>query len=202
MNGEFYDYEQIKEEFASDYHFKSDSDSEIVIALYLKYGMNFLAHLRGEFSLCLYDAKQQFFVAARDRYGVKPLFWTVINNTLHLASEAKAFLPFGWTPEWDVRSILEDGWLQDERTLFKGVKNVIIEYCYQCGGTSLTSSELQIQPGHYMTCSSGSYITHRKYWDLDYPDKVRNACVQVQIAARVATLTVNRVWLKHGQKRK
>jgi asparagine synthase (glutamine-hydrolysing) len=64
------------------------------------------------------------FIAARDRYGVKPLFWTIQDKRLLVASEAKAFLAFGWKPEWDVRSLIEDGWLHDERTIFKGVYKV------------------------------------------------------------------------------
>jgi asparagine synthase (glutamine-hydrolysing) len=111
-------------ELADLYEFKSDSDSEIVVALYLRYGIHFLSKLRGEFALCLYDEKGQMLFAARDRYGIKPLFWTVGNNRLLLASEAKAFLPLGWKAKWDVRSIVEDGWLHDQRTLFKGVSKV------------------------------------------------------------------------------
>lgn len=103
VNGEFYDHEAIRESLIQQGHgFQSMSDSEIVIALYKEHGMSFLSHLRGEFALCLYDAKAQFFVAARDRYGIKPLHYTFHEGRLLIASEAKAFLPFGWQPQWDV----------------------------------------------------------------------------------------------------
>lgn len=108
----------------SGYKFQSGSDSEIVVALYEYYGVSFLTKLRGEFTLCIYDSKKQLFLAARDRSGVKPLFWTVHDGRLLLASEAKALLPFGWRPEWDVRSIIDKGWLTEERTLFKGLRKV------------------------------------------------------------------------------
>ena len=149
VNGELYGLSALLEEL--DYDFTSQSDSEIVIPLYLKYGAYFLTKLRGEFSLVLYDSRSKTLLAARDRYGVKPLFWTVVDGRLLIASEAKAFLPLGWKAEWDVPSILEDGWLNDERTLFRGVR--------------------QIRPGHYMTCSSFEYIQQRQYWDMEYPDK-------------------------------
>jgi asparagine synthase (glutamine-hydrolysing) len=104
----------------------------VIIPLYLKYGVDFLSKLRGEFALVLFDLRRQLFLAARDRYGIKPLFWTVVQNRLLVSSEAKAFLPLGWQPEWDVRSLIEEGWLHDERTVFKGVRKVLILNCCFC----------------------------------------------------------------------
>ena len=71
-----------------------------------------------------YDSRKQILLAVVDRFGIKPLFWTIVDGRLLIASEAKAFVPWGWKPEWDVRSIVEDGWLHDERTLFRGVRKV------------------------------------------------------------------------------
>lgn len=126
VNGELYDHEKTRADLAdkTEYKFKGRSDCEIVIALYKYYGLSFLSKLRGEFSLCLYDSEKQFFIAARDRYGIKPLFWTVQQGRLLIAAEAKAFLPLGWKPEWDVKSILDAGWNHDQRTLFQGVQKV------------------------------------------------------------------------------
>ncbi|KAL8848645.1 MAG: hypothetical protein Q9221_006319 [Calogaya cf. arnoldii] len=126
VNGELYDHHRIREEMTrlSGYKFQGRSDSEIVVALYEFYGVSFLSSLRGEFALSIYDSKKQLFLAARDRSGVKPLFWTTRDGTLLLASEAKALLPFGWQPEWDVRSIIDKGWLTEERTIFKGLRKV------------------------------------------------------------------------------
>ena len=73
------------------------------------YGMAFLSKLRGEFALCIYDASKQCFVAAGDRYHIKPLFWTVAGSQLLISAEAKGFLPLGWKPEWDVKSVQEAG---------------------------------------------------------------------------------------------
>ncbi|KAL8669181.1 MAG: hypothetical protein Q9168_006216 [Polycauliona sp. 1 TL-2023] len=153
VNGELYDHHRIRQEMIelSGYTFQGGSDSEIVVALYEYYGVSFLSSLRGEFALSIYDSKKQIFLAARDRSGVKPLFWTIHDGTLLLASEAKALLPFGWLPEWDVRSIIDKGWLTEERTIFKGLR--------------------KIRPGHYMTCLSLDHISEGQYWDHDYPDK-------------------------------
>ncbi|GAB7357484.1 hypothetical protein MBLNU459_g0021t1 [Dothideomycetes sp. NU459] len=153
INGEFYDYDRIRAELLekTDYHFKGRSDSELIIALYKYHGMNFVHYLRGEFACVLFDEAAQLFIAARDRYGIKPLFWTVQQGRLLIAAEMKAFLPFGWQPEWDVRSLMDAGWNHDERTIFKGIS--------------------KLRPGYYMTCQGFGHIEHRKYWDIDYPDK-------------------------------
>ena len=126
VNGELYDYERLRADLVEvvDYNFRSRSDCEIVIALYKHYGISFLSKLRGEFSVCLYDSSSQVFIAARDRYGIKPLYWAVIEGRLLIAAEAKAFLPLGWKPEWDVQSIMDSGWVNGEKTIFRGISKV------------------------------------------------------------------------------
>ena len=154
VNGEIYGFEQLKADLTktTGYNFQSTCDSEVVLPLYEKYGLDFLQHLKGEFSLCLYDSRKRLFIAARDRYGVKPLFWTVQKERLLVAAEMKAFLPLGWQPEWDVRSLVEGGWNFDDRTIFKNVKKV--------------------RPGCYMTCDSSGKVQEHRYWDMSFPDKV------------------------------
>lgn len=182
VSGEFYGYENIRESLIGKGHkFQSMCDSEIVVALYKEHGMSFLTHLRGEFALCLYDSKTQFFIAARDRYGIKPLFYTIHDGRLLLASEAKAFLPFGWEPEWDVQSLKEGGWMCDQRTLFQGVQ--------------------KIRPGHYLTCTSFGAIEQRRYWDMDYKDKVGLEVLRRTPYLQILTgLCSTR--LRHGRKKR
>lgn len=154
VNGEVYDYDRLstglRHQFG--YEFRGRCDSELVIALYETYGMSCLSKLRGEFALCLYDSNKQHFVAVRDRYGIKPLFWTVVGSRLLISAEAKGFLPLGWKPEWDVKSIQEAGWNHDQRTLFKNVQKV--------------------RPGHYLALHLPfGYPEPRQYWDISYRDK-------------------------------
>ncbi|KAI9372282.1 hypothetical protein BJX61DRAFT_542833 [Aspergillus egyptiacus] len=151
VNGELYDYERYREQLANEYDFKSNSDCEIVIALYRHYGISFVSKLRGEFALVLWDAKRKLFFAARDRYGIKSLYYTVVNNKLLIATEMKSFLPFGWQPEWSVENLLQKGWLWDTQMYFKGVH--------------------RLEPGQYMTSLDYKPPVVKKYWDLDYPNK-------------------------------
>ena len=126
VNGEIYEYERLRAEMIQklDYNFQGRSDCELVLALYKYYGFSFVSHLRGEFSLCLYDSERDLFIAVRDRYGIKPLFWTIVDGELLVAAEMKAFLPLGWTPEWDIKSVVDGSFQISAGTIFKGVQKV------------------------------------------------------------------------------
>lgn len=155
VNGEFYDFENIRTDLQSKGHkFKTSSDSEIALHLYREYGLDFLEHLRGEFALILYDQSQNRLIAARDRFGIKPLcFAQDDNKTLYLASEAKAIFAAGYRAEWDQYAFFHACNVQytpADRTLFKGVK--------------------QLQPGHVLIYD-GQNLNIKKYWDLDYPQE-------------------------------
>ena len=157
VNGEIYDYDRLRHECETvhKYVFQSDSDSELVLALYEIFGApGFFTHLRGEFSFILYDNRHgsQRIIAGRDRYGIKPLVYTRLGSKLLVASEAKAFLRMGWKPRWDVRAIADAGWMFDDRTLFRGVRKVL--------------------PGHYLDIIEQGGVQQVKYWDAEYEDKV------------------------------
>lgn len=126
MNGELYQDDEDRQKLAEQvgWSFKGKSDCEIVIALYQIYGVSFLRHLRGEFALCLYDSKAKIFLCARDRYGIKPLFFSEVDGNLIIGAEIKALGPLGLKSEWDVQSIADKGYTHDQRTIFKGVHKV------------------------------------------------------------------------------
>ncbi|KAK2589499.1 hypothetical protein QQS21_012825 [Conoideocrella luteorostrata] len=155
VNGEIYDYDQLRMDcIESGYKFTSTSDSELVVALYKRYGTPALfKYLRGEFAFVLYDGKEERVIAGRDRYGIKPLMWTIIGDKIVFGAEAKAFLAMGWKPEWDVHAISDCGWMSDDRTIFKGVKKLL--------------------PGQWMEISSDGTIQTHTYWDAEYPEKAR-----------------------------
>ncbi|KAI8879380.1 asparagine synthetase [Backusella circina FSU 941] len=152
VNGEFYDFKSIRSDLEVKGHiFTTKSDSEIALHLYEEYGLSFVDHLRGEFAICIWDARVQRLIAVRDRFGLKPLHYTVVNNTLMLASEIKAFLPLGWRPQWDMSSIVHFNHIFGNKTCFKGVH--------------------RIPPGHYLVATSNGAIEFFPYWGPEYPDK-------------------------------
>jgi asparagine synthase (glutamine-hydrolysing) len=95
-NGEIYDFERIRNALEGKGHrFQTRSDSEVILALYEEYGLNCFEHLRGEFAFLLYDKRKRLFVAARDRFGIKPLYYSRIGGGFVYASEMKAIFASG-----------------------------------------------------------------------------------------------------------
>ncbi|KAL4889814.1 asparagine synthetase [Aspergillus ambiguus] len=151
VNGEFYGYEDHRAALSKEYDFRSNSDSEILIALYKHYGLALFSHLQGEFAFVLWDARRQLLLSARDRYGIKSLYYTVVDNRLLVATEMKSFLAFGWKPEWSVPNLKSSSWQHSSETFFKSVHSVL--------------------PGHYLLSRDIGTWEQRPYWDLEYPDK-------------------------------
>lgn len=108
-NGELYGDQALRADLESRGHrFRSRSDAEVIIGLYREYGMDFFAHLRGEFAFLLYDRPRGHLLAVRDRFGIKPLFHARSANGWVFASEAKAIFATGLVrPELHLPAIRE-----------------------------------------------------------------------------------------------
>ncbi|MGH1492556.1 MAG: asparagine synthase (glutamine-hydrolyzing) [Acidimicrobiales bacterium] len=151
VNGEFYGYQRQRDELRSQGHeFSTDSDSEVALHLYLRYGTDFVHRLRGEYAVVLHDQRTQSMVAVRDRFGIKPLFYTVRDGSVYFASEIKALLALGIPSRWNPTAYAQEMFmLRPQRdTLFAGIHTV--------------------PPGHYALASDGEVTLH-EYWDTDYP---------------------------------
>lgn len=151
VNGEFYDYERIQRDLEQrGHHLRTRSDSEIALHLYEELGTHCLEHLRGEFAFVLWDEPNQALFAARDRFGIKPLFYAIHNDTVYFASEVKALFAAGVPAAWDHESFFHSADLgsQQGQTLYRGV--------------------FQVPPAHYLL-ATGSHINLQSYWDFHYP---------------------------------
>ena len=152
-NGQFYDYRRIRASLeASGHRFRTRSDSEIALHLYEDLGPACLAHLRGQFAFVIWDEESGVLFAARDRFGLKPLFHAEKEGRLYLASEAKALLAAGIAPSWDSRGVYHAlHACPDERiSLFGGIS--------------------QVPPGHFLQ-ADGSGMRLERYWDLPLPPR-------------------------------
>ena len=150
-NGEFYDFIGQREALERRGHrFSTETDSEIAVHLYEEMGIECLSRLRGEFAFILWDGRTGTLIAARDRFGIKPLFWGQDGDRLLLASEAKALFAAGMRPVWDEQAVYDQlfGCFAPGSTLFRGVH--------------------QVPPGHYLVARKGM-VRLVRYWDLDYP---------------------------------
>lgn len=149
VNGEFYDFERIRAELEKQGHvFSTHSDSEIALHLYEEYGTACLRYLRGEFALVLWDEANQTLFVARDRFGIKPLYYTWHGGELILASEIKAIFAAGVPAKWDYETLYTGSGLSPERSQFAGI--------------------YQVPPGHYLLVRGNELKTHQ-YWDTEYP---------------------------------
>ena len=94
-NGEIYNHRELRQQLSSDYAFKTQSDCEIILALYKEKGVDFLDHLNGIFGFAVYDVENDTYFLARDHMGIIPLYigWDQ-NGTFYVASELKALEPF------------------------------------------------------------------------------------------------------------
>ena len=95
FNGEIYNYLELKEELKKGYNFKTSSDTEVLLASYITWGKDCLAKLNGMFSFAIWDTSTQSLFAARDRFGVKPFYFTKNNDTFYFASEIKTLFAGG-----------------------------------------------------------------------------------------------------------
>ncbi|MDP2994340.1 MAG: hypothetical protein Q8N46_04370, partial [Anaerolineales bacterium] len=128
FNGEIYNYLELRAEMP-DYPYKSQTDSEVLLAAYQRWGESCLDHFVGMFAFILWDEEKQQLFASRDRFGIKPLFYHLEpNGSLVLASEIKALHAAGVDPEPDPvawATYLADGlYHHSERTFWAGVQSL------------------------------------------------------------------------------
>ncbi|MCV9931243.1 asparagine synthase (glutamine-hydrolyzing) [Flavobacterium sp. LS1R47] len=90
FNGEIYNYIEIKAELESQYDFKTKSDTEVLLAAYIVYGAKCLQKFNGMFAFAIWDNQEKKLFAARDRFGVKPFYYSLSNNVFYFSSEIKA----------------------------------------------------------------------------------------------------------------
>ena len=126
-NGEFYDFESLREDLEQRGHaFSTGTDSEIALHLYEETGRACVEHLRGEFAFVLWDERMQVLWAVRDRFGIKPLYYAESDGVLYVASEVKALFAAGVAAAWDEETAYQQMFacFDPTRTLFKNVRQV------------------------------------------------------------------------------
>lgn len=153
-NGEIFNYIELREELEKDgFQFKTRSDIEVLIPLYQKYKHGFLNKINGQFALALYDENYDELIIARDHFGICPMFFTVINNTLVFASEIKALLKYpGVVAELDLVGL-------DQIMTFPGV----------ISPRTMFQNITSIEAGTFYSVSKRNGIKVNQFWDYDFP---------------------------------
>ncbi|MFN7675387.1 asparagine synthase (glutamine-hydrolyzing) [Flavobacterium sp.] len=150
FNGEIYNYKSFYSEIkAKGVTIKTGSDTEVLMLLFELYGMKFLNRLHGMFAFAIWDTVDKNLILARDRMGVKPLYYAFYKNAIYFASEQKALFTAGIPLEISENGLDEyffNRFVAGENTLYNRVKKLL--------------------PGHYMVVEKNGYTTFKKWWDL------------------------------------
>ena len=149
-NGEIYNYLELRGSLARRWEFRTSSDTETILASYDRHGERCVERLRGMFGFALWDEKTRRLLCARDRFGIKPFYYTVLDDLLIFASEIKALLPFMPEIATDTSALAE-----------------YLTFQYTLGEATLFSGIKQLLPGHRLTLDNGK-LRVKRYWDVHY----------------------------------
>lgn len=149
-NGEIYNFKEFYPELKSNgFEIKTGSDTEVLLKLFQLYGSKMLHRLNGMFAFAIWDKEKKELTVARDRMGVKPLYYSFSNETFYFASEQKALFSAG-LPLKIAQNGLEEyifnRFVAGENTLYENIKKVL--------------------PGHIITLHQGGKVVTEKWWDL------------------------------------
>ncbi|HEV9037244.1 MAG TPA: asparagine synthase (glutamine-hydrolyzing) [Puia sp.] len=151
FNGEIYNYAEIRP-LINDYEFHTNGDSEVLLAAYIKWGPGCLSYLRGMFAFCIWDKKEKQLFMARDRMGVKPLYYYLDDEKLLIASEIRAILATDLVP----RKLSEPALLE-----YFAYQSVSFPF-------SIIDGIRQLEAGAWMSVRNDS-VEVQRYWEVDRP---------------------------------
>jgi len=153
-NGEIYNFQELRRQLETEGHkFRTRSDTETIVHAYEQYGEAFAEKLNGMFAIAIWDAVKRRLLLARDRIGIKPLYYTPANGGLIFASEIKAILQAPL-----------------ERRVNREALNAILNLGYIPGGMTMIANVNKLQPSTLLVYENGS-TRQAKYWDLPRPSE-------------------------------
>jgi asparagine synthase (glutamine-hydrolysing) len=151
FNGEIYNHSELRQQLQARGHvYRTHSDTETIVHLYEEYGHECVQHLRGMFAFAIWDARRQVLFVARDRLGIKPLYYHLTAEHLVFGSEIKVILAHPRIAARFHRTVLPEylafGYLSGEDTFYSGIR--------------------KLMPGHWMELDSRAQFRIERYWDL------------------------------------
>lgn len=152
FNGEIYNFREIKKELADDYNFKTNTDTEVILAGYQKWGIDVVNKLKGMFAFALLDEEKKKLFLVRDRFGIKPLYYTIQNSKLLFASELKSIHSAGVIKkEIDFSSFADYfvyRYIPSPKTIWKDIQ--------------------KLPPAHFATIDTNTLkVEYTEYWKLE-----------------------------------
>ncbi len=154
FNGELFNYPELRQQLLSCGHtFYTTSDTEVILHLYEEYGPQCLDRMNGQFALAIWNCRDQELFLARDRVGIRPLHYTILNSQLYFASEIKALLTLpGIRRELDATALQQ-----------------VFTFWTTLGRQTAFEDIHELPPGHYMRIKNGD-VQIKQYWQLRFPE--------------------------------
>lgn len=164
FNGEIYNHQKLRKELQTKGHiFKTKSDTETILHLYEDEGVGCLDFLRGMFAFAIWDKNRKRLFIARDRLGIKPLFWGRVGDWVFFGSEMKSLLSLPFVNDnidWNgFDSFFAYNYIPAPLTIYKDIE--------------------KLPPAHYLLVEDGS-IKISRYWDLDFSCKLKGAQEEIE----------------------
>jgi len=181
FNGEIFNYVELRRELeAAGHRFYTQSDTEVLVHVYEQHGDRFLEHLNGQFAIALWDRRERRLLLARDRTGIRPLFYSNRSGRLTFASEVKALFALQGVP----------------RRLDTNALGELFTYWSVVPPRSVFAGIQTLPPGHYLVAERGSVRVVR-YWDWQFPeDGAHDARPVEECAEELRSLLVDAVRLQ------
>ena len=149
-NGEIYNYIELREALGVQ-SFRTHSDTEVVLRAFQRWGVDCVTRFRGMFAIAIWDAVEQTLFLARDRFGIKPLYWAKTSQGLYFASEVKALLPF-----------------LDRRSVNSAALSDYFTFQFCLGEKTLMEGVWQMPAAHFALLSPGQQPKMQRYWEVHY----------------------------------
>ncbi|CAM2799058.1 asparagine synthase (glutamine-hydrolyzing) [Dellaglioa algida] len=157
FNGEIYNYIELRESLIADgYEFKTDSDSEVILGMYAKYGAEAVKQFRGMFGFVIWDTQEKTLFAARDQFGIKPFYYATADDQFYYGSESKA-----------IYKVLKN------KTFDKDALQDYMTFQFVPEPETLTKEINMLQPGHYLTKKMGEEPVITQYFSAEFHPVVR-----------------------------
>ncbi|MBL4763671.1 MAG: asparagine synthase (glutamine-hydrolyzing) [Colwellia sp.] len=159
FNGEIYNFLELRKELIQQgIEFKTNTDTEVILALYQSIGIKLLDKINGMFAFAIWDNTKQELFIARDRIGKKPLYYSFFDNDIVFASELKAMLALPSIPK-DIRldavhDFFAYQYIPDPKTIFKGIH--------------------KLEPGHYLLVNAQG-LQKQQYWDISFSNQTEQS---------------------------
>ena len=149
-NGEIYNYLELRADLGEqDFHTRSDT--EVVLRAFQRWGADCVSRLRGMFAFAIWDTQEQTLFLARDRFGIKPMYWARTSRGFFLASEVKALLPF-----------------LDQREINGAALSDYFTFQFFLGDKTLMAGVSQMPAAHHALVRPGQEPVFRRYWEVHY----------------------------------